>query len=92
MENIKVEQEDRSELNVLLNQASEFQIKFDVYQKAINDVREQAEGKMNEMQKKYNLNGQAFHYDPHAGELVIVEEETENESELAEDSKDLVDV
>ena len=83
MENIKLEDEQIRDLNILLNQAQEFNIKLDVYRKAATDVQEQAEAKMTELRDYYDLNGQAFQYNPQAGELVMVEEEATGEEELS---------
>ena len=83
MENIKLEDEQIRDLNILLNQAQEFNIKLDVYKKAATDVQEQAEAKMTELRDYYDLNGQAFQYNPQAGELVIVEEEATGEEEIS---------
>ena len=77
MENIKLEDGQIRELNILLNQAQEFGIKLDVYKKAADDVQDQAEAKMQELRDYYELNGQAFQYNPNEGMLVMVENEEE---------------
>ena len=88
MENIKLEDGQIRELNILLNQAQEFNIKLDVYKKDADDVQEQAEGKMQELRDYYELNGQAFQYNPQDGTLVLVEEENEEEISTVEVNND----
>ena len=73
MENVKLEVEEQQKFNFLLAQAAEFQQKIDIYSKALEDVQENAQEQMKEVQEKYELNGQAFHYDPSGGELVFGE-------------------
>ena len=80
MENVKLEIEEQSELNFLLSQAAEFQQKTEIYNKALEDVQSNASDKMQEIQKKYNLDGFAFQYDPTTGELIL-EKPSDSEEE-----------